>query len=175
MSTFSNRIFRAAKLDITLYEEVEADQHALGQALGVVLISSLAAGIGLTRQIGTWGILTGMVSALAGWIVWAYLTYWIGAKIIPEPQTECSPREMLRVIGFASSPGLIRIFGIIPGVAGVIFFAASLWSLVAMVIAVRQALDYQSTWRAIGVCLVGAAIPIIRLARMEPLMAIKED
>jgi hypothetical protein len=158
MSTFSNRIFRAAKLDISLYEEVEADQHALGQALGVVLISSLAAGIGLTRQIGTWGILTGMVSALAGWIVWAYLTYWIGAKIIPEPQTECSPREMLRVIGFASSPGLIRIFGIIPGVAGVIFFAASLWSLVAMVIAVRQALDYQSTWRAIGVCLVGWAI-----------------
>ncbi len=158
MSTFINRIFRAAKLDISLYEEVEADQQALGQALGVVLISSLAAGIGLTREIGTWGILTGMVSALAGWIVWAYLTYWIGAKIIPEPQTQANPREMLRVIGFASSPGLIRIFAVIPGLAGVIFFAASVWSLVAMVIAVRQALDYESTWRAIGVCLIGWTI-----------------
>ncbi len=158
MSTFLNRIFRAAKLDISLYEEVEADQEALGQALGVVLISSLAAGIGLTREIGTWGILTGMVSALAGWIVWAYLTYWIGAKIIPEPQTQADPREMLRVIGFASSPGLIRIFAVIPGLAGVIFFAASVWSLVAMVIAVRQALDYESTWRAIGVCLIGWTI-----------------
>ena len=158
MSTFLNRIFRAAKLDISLYEEVEADQQALGQALGVVLISSLAAGIGLTREIGTWGILTGMISALAGWIVWAYLTYWIGAKIIPEPQTQANPREMLRVIGFASSPGLIRIFAVIPGLTGVIFIAASVWSLMAMVIAVRQALDYQSTWRAIGVCLIGWTI-----------------
>jgi len=158
MSTFLKRIFRAAKLDISLYEEVEADQQAFGQALGVVLISSLAAGIGLTGQIGAGGILMGMVSALVGWIVWAYLTYWIGAKIFPEPQTQASPREMLRVIGFASSPGLIRIFGLIPGLTSLIFIAASVWSLVAMVIAVRQALDYQSTWRALGVCLVGWTI-----------------
>jgi hypothetical protein len=155
MATFSNRILRAAKLEISLYEEVEADKQALGQALGVVVLSSLAAGIGMITRIGPWGMLIGLISALAGWLIWAYLTYWIGAKLFPEPQTQADPGEMLRVIGFASSPGLIRFLGIIPGATGVVFFVASVWSLVAMVLAVRQALDYQSTWRAIGVCLAG--------------------
>ena len=158
MSTFLSRIWRAAKLDILLYEEVEEDRQALGQAVGVILLSSLAAGIGATGQIGTWGILSGMGSALAGWIIWAYVTYWIGAKVFPEPQTQATPGEMLRVIGFASSPGMIRILGVIPGLTAGVFIAASAWSLVAMVIAVRQALDYQSTWRAIGVCLIGWTI-----------------
>jgi len=32
---------------------------------------------------------------------------------------------------------------------------AGVWMLVAMIIAVRQALDYQSTLRAVGVCIIG--------------------
>jgi hypothetical protein len=47
----------------------------------------------------------------------------------------------LRTIGFSSSPGLIRVLGLIPDLAGIVFFTASIWMLTAMVIAVRQALD----------------------------------
>ena len=155
MASFQDRIIRAAKLDPNLYEEVEADTGAMTQAIGIVLLSSIAAGIGSIRDMGASGILIGTLAALVAWIVWAYLTYIIGTKVLPEPQTKANVGELLRTIGFSSSPGLLRVLGIIPGIGGIIFFAISIWMLVAMVIAVRQALDYTSTWRAIGVCLIG--------------------
>ena len=155
MTSYKDRIIRAAKLDVNLYEEVEADKDALGQAMGVVVLSSVAGGIGAIGEMGIGGLLLGTIAALIGWYVWAYLTYFIGTRILPEPQTRADHGELLRTIGFSSSPGLIRILGIIPGLAGIVFAIASIWMLVAMVIAVRQALDYQSTLRAVGVCVIG--------------------
>jgi hypothetical protein len=163
MTNFKDRIIRAAKLDVNLYEEVEADKGALGQAMGVVVLSSIAAGIGSIVRGGLGGILMGTIAALVGWYVWAYLTYFIGTKFLPEPQTKADYGQLLRTIGFASSPGLIRILGIIPGLAGVVFLVASIWMLIAMVIAVRQALDYQSTLRAVGVCVIGWIIQMLVL------------
>lgn len=161
MTNFIERMFRAAKLDVHLYEEVEADKGAMGQAIWVVVLSSLAAGIGSTGKIGIGGILIGTLAAILGWYVWAYLTYFIGTKILPEQQTQADHGELLRTIGFSSSPGLIRVFGIIPGLTGFIFIVASIWMLVAMVIAVRQALDYHSSLRAVGVCMIGWIIQAI--------------
>ena len=155
MTSFRDRIIRAAKLDVDLYEEVEADKGAMGQAMGVVVLSSIAAGVGTIARGGLGGMLIGTIFALVGWYVWAYLTYFIGTKLLPEPQTKADHGELLRTIGFSSSPGLIRVLGIIPGLASVVFLAASIWMLVAMIIAVRQALDYQSTLRAVGVCIIG--------------------
>ncbi len=164
MSSFKDRIIRAAKLDVNLYEEVEADKSAMGQAMGVVVLSSLAAGIGSIGIGGFKGLFTGTLVALVGWYIWAYLTYIIGAKLLPEPQTQADHGELLRTIGFSSSPGLIRILGIIPGLANIVQFVASIWMLIAMVIAVRQALDYKSTARAIGVCIIGWIIQAILFA-----------
>ena len=155
MADFKDRIIRAAKLDVNLYEEVEADKGAMGQAMGVVVLSSIAAGVGSIGRGGFSGILIGTIAALIGWYVWAYLTYFIGTKLLPESQTKADHGELLRTIGFSSSPGLIRVLGIIPGLGGVVFLVASIWMLVAMVIAVRQALDYNSTLRAVGVCMIG--------------------
>jgi hypothetical protein len=163
MQNYIDRIVRASKLDVNLYEEVEADKEAMTQAMGVVVLSSIAAGIGSISSIGLKGIIFGTVSALIAWYVWAYMVYFIGAKILPEPQTESDVGELLRTIGFSSSPGLIRILAIIPGIAGIVFTIASIWMLVAMIIAVRQALDYQSTLRAVGVCIIGWVIQSIIL------------
>jgi MFS family permease len=155
MASFTNRIMRAAKLDAAVYEEVEADKRALGQAMGVVVLSSIAAGLGSIGGAGLGGILVGTITALIGWFIWAYLTYFIGTKLLPEPQTKANPGELLRTIGFSSSPGLIRVLGIIPGLRSIVFLVGGIWMLVAMVIAVRQALDYKSTLRALGVCIIG--------------------
>ena len=163
MEKYIDRIVRAAKLDINLYEEVEADKGAMGQAIGVVVLSSIAAGIGSIGTIGVKGLLIGAITALIAWYVWAYMTYFIGAKILPEPQTKADHGELLRTIGFSSAPGLIRVLAIIPGISGIIFTIASIWMLIAMVIAVRQALDYQSTLRAVGVCIIGWVIQAIIL------------
>jgi hypothetical protein len=163
MTGFKDRILRAAKLDAALYEEVEADKSAMPQAMAVVVLSSVAAGIGSIGMGvgGPGGVLFGIIVSLGGWYLWAYLTFFIGTKVLPEPQTESNPGELLRTIGFSSSPGFIRALGIIPGLGSLIFSIASIWMLVAMVIAVRQALDYKSTWRAVGVCAIGWVIQTV--------------
>jgi hypothetical protein len=170
MSNFQDRMIRAAKLDVSLYEEVEADAGAMGQAMGIIVLSSLAAGIGNIARGGFEGLLLGAFLALVGWFVWAFLTYFIGTKLLPETQTHADYGELLRTIGFSSSPGLIRILGIIPVVGEAVFFFVSIWMLVAMVIAVRAALDYQSTFRAVVVCAIGWIIQMFLFALFMPLM-----
>ena len=155
MDRLQDRMIRAAKLDVQLYEEVEADSGAMRQAMTVVVLSAVAAGIGNIADGGLPGIVIGTLGALVGWYVWAFLTYFIGTRLLPEPDTRADHGELLRTIGFSSAPGLIRVFGIVPGLTSFVFAVAGVWMLVAMVIAVRQALDYKSTWRAIGVCAVG--------------------
>jgi len=161
MASFIDRVIRAAKLDPNLYEEVEADKTAMGQAMGVVVLSGVAAGIGAIGIHGAPGIVPCAIGALIGWFIWAGLTYLIGTKFLPEPQTKSDMGELLRTIGFSSSPGLIRVLGVIPVLGGIVFFVAPIWMLIAMVIAVRQALDYTSTGRAVGVCLIGWIIQIV--------------
>lgn len=163
MNHFFDRIIRAAKLDINLYEEVEADKTVLGQSMLVVILSSIAAGIGVITQGGILGVLTGTITALIGWLIWSYLTYIIGTKILPTPETKADYGELLRTIGFSSSPGIIRILGIIPGLSKIVFIVAGIWMFVAMIIAIRQALDYRSTFRAFGVCIIGWIIQVIVL------------
>ncbi len=164
MASLIDRMVRASKLDINLYEEVEADKSAMGQALTIVVLSSVASGIGTIGILGIQGLIVGTISSLIGWFVWAYLTYFIGTKLLPEPQTKADVGELLRTIGFSSAPGVLRIFGFIPFLGSIISFAAGVWMFVAMIIAVRQALDYKSTWRAIGVCAIGFVIYLVIIA-----------
>jgi len=164
MASITDRMIRAAKLDVNLYEEVEADTNAMGQAMGVVILSSAAAGIGTIGTAGLKGLVLGTIVALVGWFVWSFLAYYIGTKLLPEPQTKADYGELLRTIGFSSSPGVLRFLGIIPMLGGIINFICSIWMLVAMVIAVRQALDYKSTGRAVGVCLIGWIVQVVIFA-----------
>tara|TARA_Y100001970_G_C14199391_1_gene840199 strand:- start:850 stop:1371 length:522 start_codon:yes stop_codon:yes gene_type:complete len=156
-SVFVNRIIRACKLDVSLYEEVEADKSATFQAGLVVVLSSLAAGVG-ALHLGASNFLMAPILSLISWYVWAYLIYLIGTKLFPEPNTKSDHGELLRTIGFSSAPGLIRVFGFTPDLMTITFIGGGIWMLVAMVVAVRQALDYQSTWRAIGVVVIGFLI-----------------
>ena len=170
MTPFVDRMIRAAKLDVNLYEEVEADKNAMSQAVGVVTLSSLAGGIGFMQQAGLTGLVIGTAGSLLGWYIWAFLTYVIGTKLLPEPQTRADHGELLRTIGFSSAPGILRIFSIIPGLGGLVNLLAGVWMLAAMVIAVRQALDYHSTYRALGVCLIGWIVQIVILALVLPMI-----
>ncbi len=168
MASMVDRMIRAAKLDTQLYEEVEADKGALGQAMGVVVLASVAGGIGSGRLGGFSGVLIGTVGALIGWFIWAALTYFIGTRILPEPTTRADVGELLRTTGFSSSPGLIRVLGLVPGITGIVFLVSGVWMLTAMIIAVRQALDYQSTLRAVGVCIIGWIVQVVVLLLLLP-------
>jgi hypothetical protein len=161
-NNFVMRLIGAAALDTAIYEEVEADRTATMQALGVVLLSSLAAGIG-ARGLGggsPQSMVFISVVALMAWAAWALVTFEIGARLMPEPQTRGDVGELLRTIGFAATPGLIRVLAVITPIAIPVFALSAVWMLAAMIVAVRQALDYQHTSRAIAVCVLGWALAL---------------
>jgi len=171
MGSIVERVIRAARLDPSLYEEVESDSTATGQAALVVVVSSLAAGFG-SFGVGLGGLLLATTSALLGWVVWAVLIYVVGVKLLPEPATKSDIGEMLRVLGFASAPGIIRALGVVHALSGITMLVSSVWMIAAMVVAVRQALDYQSTARAVAVCLLGFAVQfIVAMILLAPMVA----
>ena len=148
----------AATLNVHVYEEVEADKSATWQAFGVVVLVALVSGIGFLFTGGISGLIGAIIFALIGWGLWALIIYWIGSTLFRTSRTKADWGQLLRTLGFAQSPGVLRIFGLIPIIGPVIFFATILWQIATTVVAVRQALDYTSTLRAVGVVLV-AFIP----------------
>jgi len=165
-------MIRAAKLDVDLYEEVEADTTANGQAFIVVLVTSLAAGIGIavnrlivddqSNSYILWGFLTGLGFSIIGWLLWTLVVYVIGVTLFKTQETEADYGQLLRTLGFATTPDVLGVFLFIPVFGGLLSLIAFIWKTVAGVIAVRQALDF-STWRAIGTCLLGL-IPYLLLS-----------
>jgi len=153
ISILLNRIFRAIKIDIDLYEEVEKDETATVQAGIVVVLSSLAAGVG-ALQLGASNFLLAPALSLLSWYVWAYVIYFVGVKLFGSSKTKSNHGELLRTIGFSSAPGLIRVFGITPELMTVTFVGSAFWMLACMVVAVKSALDYDSLWKSLGVVIV---------------------
>jgi hypothetical protein len=167
--TFRQRAIGAAKLRVSVFEEIEADGAATSQALLIVVLSSLAAGVGLSGVYNA-PVLHRVMLALLLWVFWAIATYIVGVYLMPEPQTQSNVGELLRTIGFAAAPGVLRIFGIVPGIGGVIYIISTVWMLVAMVVAIRQALDYRSTWRAAFVCVITGLIGVVVAALFGALL-----
>jgi hypothetical protein len=161
MQIYLQRLIRACKLEPGLYEEVEADKKSFNQAMLTVILSSVAAGIGTITTGKFIGMILSTVIALISWLIWAYLVYIIGTKLLPEKQTNSNTAELLRTIGFSSAPGIIRVLGIISSLRSSVFFIASIWMLASMIIAIRQALDYKSTLRAVQVCVLGWIVQIL--------------
>ena len=159
---FPMRLIGALAIDPVLYEEVEEDRSATWQALLVVVMSSLSAGIGAFGwgNASVRGIFFVSGLALVLWVTWAVITFQIGTRLMPETQTRADVGQLLRTIGFSAAPGMLRIFGIVPGATLPAFVITAIWMLVAMVVAVRQALDYESTWRAVAVCALGWTLAI---------------
>ena len=169
MNNFFNRVFRAIKIDVDLYEEVERDKSATLQAGLVVVLSSMAAGVG-ALQLGASNFLIAPVLSLISWYVWAYIIYFVGVKLFPDKNTKSDHGELLRTIGFSSAPGLIRVFGITPDLMTVTFIGSAFWMLACMVVGVRAALDYTSLWRALGVVIVSWIFQAILLLLILTLM-----
>ena len=158
MARLFSRMIRAAKLDPELYEEVEADESAFSDALIIVALSGVATMAGLTGRLNLGELISGLVLGILAWAGWSALAFLVGTRICPEPQTKADWGELLRTTGFATTPAMLSILGIFPVFAGLITIMASVWILLAFGVAVRQALDYRSTSRAIAVCFVGWAV-----------------
>ena len=161
MNLLLSRILRAAKLDGTLYQEAVEDPKYWGHAIITVIAYSSFSGIGGFGLAGASGINIGMATTLIGWFIWAFTTYIAGARFFPESKTPVQRKAVYRAMGFATAPGLLRLLGLAPGLGGIIVLAASLWMIVASVIAVKQAFNYTSTLRALGVTLIGLVVSVL--------------
>lgn len=164
------RMVRAARLNSQLFEEVEANPALTRQAMTVVILASVAAGIGGYAQIGLLGLIVLALIALVSWYLWAYLTFWIGTRLLRGRHTQADAGQLLRVLGFAAAPGVLRVVGLYAPLTNIVFTFANIWMLVAMVVAVRQALDYTSTWRAIAVVLLGGIIHAVAMGTVISLL-----
>jgi hypothetical protein len=162
MKQFFWRLTGAMVLNAKVYEDVEADKSATWQAMSVVILSSAAAGLGMhgLRSDRVFAVVGISLLALVLWTAWALLTYQIGTWLLPSSQTSATPGELLRTIGFASAPGLFRVLAIAQGQKTAVFAVTAVWMLAAMVVAVRQALDFTSTARAVAVCAIGWTLAI---------------
>jgi len=153
ISLFLNRLLRSVKIDPEVFNEVQKDKSATLSAAIVVLLSSLAAGIGAT-SLGAGNFILAPIFSLISWFVWAYIVYFVGVKLFPEPKTKTTQFALLRAIGFSSAPGIIRIFGFNESLMTVTFVGSAFWMFACMVVAVRETLDYKSLWKALGVVII---------------------
>ena len=165
MGTYLYRVLGACALDRGVYEGIEADRRPIVtfEAFATVVLASLAAGLGgvgmYGRDFAAFGVVTGL--ALVMWFFGAVLVLQIGTRVLPEAGTHADLGELLRTIGFAAAPGLLQAFGVLPAVTKPLFVVTGIWMLVAMVVAVRQALDFHTTTRAIAVCGLAALLSIL--------------
>ncbi len=176
------RMIGAAKLNIHTFEEVEADPKATTQALTVVIIVSLASAIGFVLATALFGVadagavarsvIFGIISGVGVWAVWALVTYILGTTLFKTPDTHANWGQLARTIGFAQSPGVLLALVFVPYIGWLIFWIAKLWQVVAVVIAVRQALDYKDTLRAVGVVVVGFIIVTVLQAILSKLLGV---
>ena len=157
------RMLGAASLNPDTFEDVEHDSGATWQAVLVVLIVSIAGAVGGVLA-GDGEILKGVafgaVRGVVSWAVWAGVAMLVGTTILKTPATHADWGQVARGTGFAQTPGILSILFFIPVAGGILSFAVFLWQVAAMIISLRQTLDYDSLWRAFFVVVI-AFIPVI--------------
>ena len=161
------RMLGAARLDVATYEEVESDGKATIQALIIVIVVTVASVVGAMLGGGddfnvVNALVVGVIRGVVSWAIWALITWIVGTTILNTEATEADWGQLARCTGFAQTPGLLNVFSFIPVVGGLISLAAFVWTFAAMVVGVRQSLDYTSTWRAFAVILI-SFIPVVIL------------
>jgi hypothetical protein len=159
-----NRVIRAARLDVSFYEEAETNTALTQEALMVVVIVSLLSGIGsflggLFTGIGAAfiGLILAVVLGVVGYYIWAYVTHWVGTNLFHGTATV---DELLRTLGYANGPRALGFFAFIPCIGPLIGLAGAIWALVAGVVAVRQALNFDTT-NAVVTVLIGWIIVMV--------------
>ena len=159
---YFQRLQKAIFLDVAFYEEVEKDKKINDQAMMTVVLVSVVQGF-MIAGFAPIALVQGILGSLIRFLIWAFFIAFVGTRILPEPETESNTGELIRTLGFAYAPGLLVVFKIFPIISIFIDPVVTILQLAAMTIAVRQALDFNSTVRAVGVCIVAFILMIVAL------------
>ena len=159
---YFQRLKKAIFLDVAFYEEVEKDKKFNDQAMMTVVLVSVVQGF-MIAGFAPIALVQGILGSLIRFLIWAFFISFVGTRILPEPETESNTGELIRTLGFAYAPGLLVVLKIFPIISTFIDPVVTILQLAAMTIAVRQALDFNSTVRAVGVCIVAFILMIVTL------------
>ena len=138
--TILDRMLGAALLETETYEEAALASSVWMQAALVVVITSVAAGIGNLGG-GLTGFVVAFLGGLLGWGFCAFGSYWTAIKKFGIPRTETALAATVRGLGFASTPRLFLVFTFIPTIGFLIGLAVHTWTLITIGFAVKPALD----------------------------------
>jgi hypothetical protein len=155
-SSFVDRILGALRLDPATYEEVEHDSSATGQAVAVVVVVTILSGIGAATR-GTNAIIGAVILALISWVIYTFAVYVVGTTILKSPETSATFEQVLRPLGFAYAPNALAVLSGVPAVGWLIGLLASIWAIVASIIAIRQSLEV-TTGRAVAIAIVAVIV-----------------
>ncbi len=162
MASFQQRLIGAVCLRAATYEDVEHDSAATVQAAVIVVIASFTTSVAWYFGIHTiWLIAQGAVRALVAWLAGSAVLWFIGTRVLPGRDTDADFGQLLRTLGFAQTPGLFGVLAVVPIIGLFVPFLVAMWVIAASFVAVRQALDYADTFRAILVCLLGWIVGVI--------------
>ena len=162
MASFQQRLIGAVCLRPAIYEDVEHDSSAMVQAAAVVVIASFTSSVAWYFGMASpWLIVNGALRAVVGWLAGSAVLWVIGTRLLPGRDTEADLGQLLRTLGFAQTPGLFGLFAVVPVIGLFVPFLVALWVIAATFVAVRQALDYESTFRAMLVCLLGLIVSLL--------------
>jgi hypothetical protein len=164
MASFGERVVGAMSLKASTFQEIEHDTTAMGQAAGVIVLAAVSTGIGNVYYGGVSGIVSGIIMSLIGYAVWSLVVWLVGTKVMADPATKADFPETFRTIAFAAAPGVLGIVTIIPILGWLLLFVLWLWQIAAMVVAVREVLDYTDTIKAVIVVVIGWLIQLVVIA-----------
>lgn len=161
MASFGERVVGAMSLKASTFQEIEHDPTAMGQAVGVAVLAAVSTGIGNIFYGGLTGIVTTTIMTIIGLAIWALIVWLVGTKVMPDAATKADFPETFRTIGFAYAPGIFGFVTIIPILGWLILFVIWIWQIAAMVIAVREVLDYTDTVKAVIVVVIGWLVQLV--------------
>ena len=116
---------------------------------------------GLTWEGVILSVVGGLFFGIVLWAMWVTLLLMVGGGLMRSADTQTSWAELGRVVGFAYTPRMLSLFAFIPSIGWLFLTIGFFWTLVGVVVAVRHALDFDSTGRAVAVVLITGVLGFI--------------
>jgi hypothetical protein len=148
---FLTIIVKSLKLDKTLYKDNKNFGETAVYFAGIIMIfdgiaGAIAANNIVKTQIGFSGL-----TAILTWFIWSIFIYVIGVKLFPDRETKVSFKKILIGVGYAHTPGILRLFAITPDLMVPIIFLTQFWIFAGLIISTKQILNLKSNFKSFGI------------------------
>lgn len=165
---------QAIALNADFYETAQTVPKNIHIALTIVILAALSRAIGsavilLINRASLPMLLLAIgldcLAIVAGYYFWTFTVFKIGQWLKPIDPTY---RELLIPIGFAYAPQLLNFLTLIPLLGRPIELVLAGWSLLAIIVAVRQGLDIKTLGAAI-ICVIGWSLIQLAIGSLQVL------